>query len=116
VVASVEEYINSCNPEVKPVLREILRVAKAAVPSSHEVISYKMPALKQEKCFFYIGAFKNHIGIYPPVKNNELLKEELKPFANEKGNLKFKLSEPIPFELIARIALSLSLQYKKQNS
>ena len=113
MVASVEEYINSCRPEVKEILWEILRMAKAAVPDSHEVISYKMPALKQEKCFFYFAAFKNHIGVYPPVKNNQLLIEEIKPFANEKGNLKFKLSEPIPFELIARIALSLSLQYKK---
>lgn len=86
---------------MKAILLNILRVAKAAVPGSHEVISYKMPALKQEKCFFYFAAFKNHIGIYPPVKDNKLLIEELKPFANEKGNLKFKLSEPIPFELIA---------------
>lgn len=115
MVTSVEEYINSYNPKVKEILQEILRVAKAAVPNSHEVISYKMPALKQEKCFFYFAAFKNHIGIYPPVKNNEILIEEIKPFANEKGNIKLKLSEPIPFELIARIALSLSLQYKKQN-
>ncbi len=113
MVASVEEYINNSNPEVKGILREILRVAKAAVPNSQDVISYKMPALKQEKCFFYFAAFKNHIGIYPPVKNNESLLEEIRPFANEKGNLKFKLSEPIPYELIARIALSLSLQYKK---
>jgi uncharacterized protein YdhG (YjbR/CyaY superfamily) len=113
---SVEEYINAFNPEVKAILNEILRVAKAAVPSSQEVISYKIPALKQEKCFFYFAAFKKHIGIYPPIKNNESLIAELKPFANEKGNLKFKLSEPIPYDLIARIALSLSLQYKKGNS
>jgi len=111
LASSVEEYINSHSPEVKKILQEILRVSKAAVPTSHEVISYKMPALKQEKCFFYFAAFQNHIGIYPPVKNNQMLIEEIKPFANEKGNLKFKLSEPIPFELIARIALSLSLQY-----
>ena len=113
MVSSVEEYINSQKSDVKAILLEILRVAKAAVPDSEEVISYKMPALKQEKCFFYFAAFKNHIGIYPPVKNNEILINELKPFSNEKGNLKFKLSEPIPFELIGRIALSLSSQYKK---
>ena len=115
MISPVKEYINSYDPEIEAVLLEILRVAKAAVPDSHEVISYKMPALKQEKCFFYFGAFKNHIGIYPPVKSDKSLVEELKPFANEKGNLKFKLSEPIPYELIARIALALSVQYKKQN-
>ena len=114
-MSAVDEYINSFSPEVKEILLEILRVTKAAVPDSQEVISYKMPALKHEKCFFYFAAFKNHIGIYPPVKNDKSLAEELKPFAGEKGNLKFKLSEPIPYELIARIALALSLQYKKKD-
>ena len=113
MVDSIEGNINSCDHDVRNILREILRVAQAAVPDAQAVISYKMLALKQEKCFFYFAAFKKHIGVYPPVTNNKSLVEELKPFANDKGNLKFPLSQPIPYELIARIALALSLQYEK---
>ena len=39
------------------------------------------------------------------------LKKELLPFSNDKGNLKFPLNAPIPYELIARVAAALSVQY-----
>jgi len=82
-----------------------LRITKAVLPDSQEVISYKMPALKHEKFFFYFSAFKNHTAIYPPVKNDKSLVKELKPFVSGKENLKFKLSELIPFELHALLWL-----------
>ena len=52
-----------------------------------------MPALKLERTFIYFAAFKKHVGIYPPVTVDERLKKELLPYTNEKGNLRFPLSE-----------------------
>jgi len=51
----------------------------------------------------HFAAFKEHIGLYPPVKGDEKLKAEISRYQGEKGNLKFPLDEPIPYSLITRI-------------
>lgn len=40
------------------------------------------------------------------------LRVELEPFANERGNLAFVLSRPVPVQLIVRVAVALAEQYK----
>ena len=67
-----------------------------------------MPAFKLDRVFFFFAAFKTHIGIYPPVKGDPALQKELLPYRGEKNNLKFPLDEPIPYELIGRVAVALS--------
>ena len=81
------------------------------MPDASRCISYKMPAFKQERVFFYFAAFKNHIGVYPPVTKDAALIKELAPYRGEKGNLSFPLGEPLPFELIGRVALALAREY-----
>ena len=57
----------------------------------------------QGRTLVYYAAFTNHIGLYPPVKGDAKLRTEIARYANEKGNLKFPLDEPIPYALIGRI-------------
>ena len=61
-----------------------------------------MPTFFLNGVLVHFGAFKKHIGVYPPVRD-ETLKVEASPYAGEKGNLKFPLDQPIPYDLIARI-------------
>jgi uncharacterized protein YdhG (YjbR/CyaY superfamily) len=109
--ADIDAYIAAADPAARPVLREIRRVVKLAVPQAQETISYKMPAFKSKRIFFYFAAFRKHVGVYPPVKGDKQLKKELQPFSNDKGNLKFPLNAPMPYELIARVATALFIQY-----
>lgn len=51
-----------------------------------------------------LAAFRNHIGLYPPVTGDARLGKAIAPYAGEKGNLRFPLDKPIPYDLIARIA------------
>jgi uncharacterized protein YdhG (YjbR/CyaY superfamily) len=37
----------------------------SAAPEAQEVISYRMPALRQKEVLIYYAAFKNHIGFLP---------------------------------------------------
>jgi uncharacterized protein YdhG (YjbR/CyaY superfamily) len=62
-----------------------------------------MPAFRLNGPLVYFAAFKNHIGFYPPVKGDERLMRAIAPYANEKGNLRFPLNQPIPYALIGRI-------------
>ncbi len=111
--ANIDEYIAASVLEVRDILSKIREDAKQAVPAAQECISYKMPALKGKRVFFYFAAFKKHIGVYPPVKLDAALIKELQPYRNEKGNLSFPLSQPIPYRLIAKVALALSKEYSE---
>jgi uncharacterized protein YdhG (YjbR/CyaY superfamily) len=101
--ASVDEYIAGFSPEVQGVLHRIRQVVRKAAPEAQEVISYRMPALEQNSTLVYFAAFKSHIGLYPPVTGDTSIQKAIAPYAGEKGNLRFPLDEPIPYDLIARI-------------
>ena len=102
--ASIDAYIAASRAEVRPVLERIRRVISKAAPSAEETISYQMPAFRQHGVLLYFAAFKSHIGLYPPIRGDARLEKAVAPYAGEKGNLRFPLDEPIPFELIGRIA------------
>jgi uncharacterized protein YdhG (YjbR/CyaY superfamily) len=101
--ADIDAYIAGCVPEVRPLLGQIRRLVRKAAPGATETISYRMPAFRQHGILLYVAAFKNHIGLYPPVRGDARLEKALAPYAGEKGNLRFPLDEPIPFALIERI-------------
>ena len=97
---TVDEYIAAFEPDVRAILRKIRATVKAAAPKATEVISYRMPALKQNGVLVYFAAFKNHIGFYPPIKGDAKLERLASRYAGAKGNLRFPFSEPVPYKLI----------------
>ena len=103
VPATVDEYIKAFPPRVRSTLERIRRTVRAAAPGATEVISYRMPAFKLHGILVYFAAFKNHLGLYPPVSGDPKLVKAAAPYAGEKGNLRFPLDEPIPYELIEQI-------------
>ena len=107
----IDAYFAAAAPEAQAALHKIREMAEVACPDAEEVISYKLPAFKQGKVFLYIAAFKHHIGIYPPLPKDHPLVKALKPYAGPKGNLQFKYSEIMPFDLIARVIKALHQAY-----
>lgn len=101
--ATVDEYVSGAPPAVRPILAEIRRVVRAAAPEAQELVSYGMPAFAQDGILVYFAAFKNHIGLYPPVSGDARLEKAVEPYAGPKGNLKFPLDRAIPYALIRRI-------------
>lgn len=100
---TVDDYIAAFPPEVQDILRRIREVVRNAAPQAQEVISYRMPALRQNGILLYYAAFRNHIGLYPPVTGDAAIEQAIAPYAGEKGNLRFPLDKPIPYDLIADI-------------
>lgn len=108
---SHEQYIADTPPDVRPILLKVQKLVETALPKAEHCISYNMPAYRVGKVFFHFATFKNHLGIYPPVREDATLIRELSRYRNEKGNLRFKYSEPIPYELIGRVAIALAKEY-----
>lgn len=100
---NIDEYIAAFSPEVQSVLQKIRLTIREAAPDADEKISYKIPAFTLNGDLVYFAAFKNHIGLYPPVKGDEKLQKEISAYKGEEGNLKFPLNRPIPYALIGKI-------------
>jgi len=101
---NIDEYIAAFSSEVQSILQKIRLTISKAAPEAEERIGYQMPAFTLGgRDLIYFAAFKKHIGLYPPVKGDEKLRQDVAPYAGEKGNLRFPLDEPIPYALIKRI-------------
>jgi uncharacterized protein YdhG (YjbR/CyaY superfamily) len=100
---NIDEYIAAFSPEVQTMLETIRATIRKAAPNAREAISYQMPAYKMNGVLVYFAAFKNHIGLYPPVKGDAKLEKAISRYAGDKGNLRFPLDQPLPYDLIERI-------------
>ena len=100
---TIDEYNAGFPPEKRAILEKIRTTIRGAAPDAKEVISYRMPTFTQNGVLVHYAAFKKHIGLYPPVSGDAELEAALAPYAGEKGNLRFPLDQPIPYDLIARI-------------
>jgi uncharacterized protein YdhG (YjbR/CyaY superfamily) len=104
VPTTIDEYISAFPPKVRAILGKIRATISEAAPDAQEVISYRMPAFKQQGVLLYFAAFKAHIGLFPPVSGEPSLEKALAPYRGPKRNLRFPLDRPIPYGLIRRIA------------
>ena len=100
---TIDEYIAAFPPDVQSILKKIRLTIRKAAPQAQEKISYKMPAFTLDGDLIYFAAFKEHIGVFPPVRGDEKLSKQLARYRGDKGNLRFPLDEPIPYELIKRV-------------
>ena len=100
---SIDEYIAAFPPEVQTILERIRRTISDAAPDAKETISYQIPTFTLSGILVHFAAFKKHIGFYPPVSGDARLQKAVSPYAGEKGNLRFPLDQPIPYDLIERI-------------
>ncbi|MEO6134418.1 MAG: DUF1801 domain-containing protein [Ginsengibacter sp.] len=100
---SINEYILAQTGEVKHILEEIRRTISETAPQATEVISYGMPAFRQNGILVYFAAFKNHIGFYCLPSGNKAFQEELKEYKTGKGSIQFPYNKPIPYPLIKKI-------------
>jgi uncharacterized protein YdhG (YjbR/CyaY superfamily) len=99
----VDGYIASFPTDHKALLKKVRRTIRAAAPRATEVISYNIPAYRQNGMLVYFAGFKHHIGLYPPVRGNAALEQAAAKYAGPKGNLQFPYDEPLPLALITRI-------------
>ena len=80
---------------------------RKALPKAEEVISYQIPAYKLNgRIVIYFAGWKEHYSIYPAQRRLvAAFRERLAPYeVNNKGTIRFPLSEPVPARLIEAIA------------
>ena len=99
----IDGYIAQFPDDVQAVLEQVRETIRTAAPDAEEVISYQMPAFRQHGILVYFAAWKQHIGLYPPISGDTAIEKAVARYAGPKGNLQFPLDEPMPLALIERI-------------
>ena len=110
LLQSVDQYLQQLPEASQLPLQQVRQLVKTLLPDANEVISYQMPAFKQQRVFCYVGVFKKHLGVYPPLSFAHPLSEQLQPYRGPKGNLQFPLQQPLPIALISQLVLALAAQ------
>jgi uncharacterized protein YdhG (YjbR/CyaY superfamily) len=101
---TVDEYLARVPPKPRAALQRLRKAIKAAAPEAGEVISYGMPAFRQDGMLVYYAAFKDHCSLFVgSAKVRSQFAAELKPFKAGKGTLQFTPEKPLPAGLIKRI-------------
>jgi uncharacterized protein YdhG (YjbR/CyaY superfamily) len=99
----IDEYIGLQPGPIQPILNKLRQVIKKAAPKAEEVISYQMPAFKQNGILVYFAAQNKHIGFYPTASGIEAFEKELANHETSKGTVRFPFDKPLPYKLIEQI-------------
>ncbi len=107
--SSVEDYLDSLAPDVRSAVEEVRAIVREAVPDGEETISYNIPTIRRDgRAVVHFAGWKKHVSIYPVPEADGDLARELAPYAGAKGTLKLPLDQPLPRELVARVARALN--------
>lgn len=100
---TVDEYIASQSLHNQVLLSELREIIKSAAPDALEIISYQMPAYKQDGMLVYFAGYAKHIGFYPGSAGVTSFFEETKNYKTSKGTIQFPIDKPLPKDLIEKI-------------
>ncbi len=102
--STIDEYIARYPKDVQEILEKIRSTIRSAAPQAKETIKYQMPTFTLNGNLVYFGAFKNHIGFYPPISSgSEEFRKEAAQYEGPKRSLIFPFDQPIPYHLIETI-------------
>jgi uncharacterized protein YdhG (YjbR/CyaY superfamily) len=101
---TVEEYMASLTPAAREVLTHIRDTVDSVVPDAEHGISYGIPVVKLDgKMMLYYAGWKAHVSVYPMPPGDAAFEERIAPYVAGRGTLKFMLSEPVPYDLVADV-------------
>ncbi len=101
---TIAEYIQAAPREAQPHLRGLYALLKGVAPEAEEAIKWGTPFFVEPRFLFAFSAHKAHCSFAPPATVLELFRKELAKHETTKGTLKIRYTEPLPEDLIRRIA------------
>ena len=99
----IDKYIAGFPADTQLLLEQVRTAIRKSAPEAIEVISYGMPAYKQNGILVWFAGYSKHIGFYPKASGIEVFKKELSVYKSAKGSVQFPLDKPLPLGLITKI-------------
>jgi len=102
--ATIEEYIEAAPPEARPHLRQMYRILQSVAPDGTEAIKWGVPVFWEGRVLFGFAAYKAHISFGPGTAAIERFSRELAQYKTGKGTMQIPYDQPIPEDLVRKIA------------
>jgi uncharacterized protein YdhG (YjbR/CyaY superfamily) len=104
--ANIDDYLTAQPDAARGKLSLVRAAIKRAVPEAQEGISYEIPACRiGGRVFIFFAGWAKHFSIYPAGETLiEAFGAELARYEISKGTIRFPLAEPVPEDLIFKIA------------
>lgn len=101
----LETYLEGFDGVARAALDELRGVLRDAVPGATETIAYGIPTLDLDgEHVVHFAGFARHVGLYPTPSGMEAFDDELARYVRGKGSVRFPLGQPLPTDLVRRIA------------
>ncbi len=84
-------------------LRTLAEVVRNEAPGAIEHIAYGLATWHQGENLLHLGAFKNHVGIYPGAAAIAAFADELVGLKTSRGAIQVPHDAPLPSDLVRRI-------------
>jgi uncharacterized protein YdhG (YjbR/CyaY superfamily) len=105
---SVEGYLAGLTPEQRSKLDQLrAAVGKGLPDEAQEVISYQIIGYRVGKGrpVVWLAAFADHFSVYPYTDHMRAeLGAQIEPYISGKGTIKLPADQPLPLELVTRVA------------
>ena len=101
---TIAEYIKAAPKVAQPHLNQLYGILKSVAPDAQETIKWGNPFFVDPRFVFAFSAHKAHLSFAPTPEALEAFRKDLKPYQTTENFLKILYSQPIPEDLIRKIA------------
>ena len=101
---TIAEYIQAAPPEGQPHLRQLHALLRRAAPEAEETIKWGIPFFVEPRFVFAFSAHKAHLSFASTAAAMERFSKELERHKTTKGTLKLPYNEPLPEDLLRKLA------------
>jgi len=102
--ATINEYIEAAAPEARAHLRLMYKILKSVAPEGTEAIKWGVPLFWDGRVIFGFAAYKAHLSFGPGSAAMQHFAVELGQYKTGKDTVQFPYNQPVPEDLIRRIA------------
>ena len=101
---TIKQYIDSAPQAGQAHLRKLLAILSDVAPDAEQAMKWNTPFFIEPRFLFSIAAFKAHCCLAPSPEAIAAFEEELKAHKTTKNYLQIPYTEPVPEDLVRRIA------------
>src|SRR6476659_9058557 len=98
---TIDQYLARLEPEQREALEALRRIIRKAAPDAEEVITYGIPAFRQDGFLLGFAASAKHCSLHP--MNNHTVSDfagELAGYSTSTGTIRFTPAKPLPAALV----------------
>jgi len=103
---TVDEYISSAPKQAREKLRELRALLKSVVPRASEELKWGQPVFIEKRILFSYAAHKNHLNFMSTGLTLATFRDKLSGFKTGEHTIQLPYDQPLPEELIKKIALN----------